>query len=179
MKPNITNEAVKYGIISGLLSLVIMYGAWAVSINTFVSVRFISSFIPYVIGILIFGGITLRKANDNLLSYSEALKFAFLGYVIVEIFFAIGSYVLFNFLDTNLSQKTLEIAMEQTQRILENMGASADDIEKGLERTKESGKDMSFKTVFLGAGLYLIWDFILSLLIALIIRREAKFQDQL
>ena len=113
------------------------------------------------------------------MSYSEALKFAFLGYVIVEIFFAIGSYVLFNFLDTNLSQKTLEIAMEQTQRILENMGASADDIEKGLERTKESGKDMSFKSVFLGAGLYLIWDFILSLLIALIIRREAKFQDQL
>lgn len=179
MKVNISKEAIKYGTIGGLLSLVVMYGSWAMGLDTFVSARFVSSFIPYVLLVLIFAGISVRKQNDNLLTFAQALKFSFLAYVIVELIFAAGTYVLFNLIDAELAQKTLVIAMEKTQKFMENMGASAEDIEKSLDRTKDSGKDMSFKNVFLGMGLYLIWDFILSLLAAVIIRREPKLEDQL
>lgn len=179
MKVNISKEAVKYGTIGGLLSLVVMYGGWAAGLDTFVSVRFISSFIPYVLLVFIFAGISVRKQNDNLLTFAQALKFSFLAYVIAELIFAVGTYVLFNLIDAELAQKTLVIAMEKTQKFMEDIGAKAEDIEKSLERTRDSSKDMNFKNIFLGMGIYLIWDFVLSLLAAVIIRREPKFEDQL
>ena len=56
MKVNVVKEGIKYGIICGLLSLLIMYGSWAMGLETFVSVQIFSKFIPYIIVILLIAG---------------------------------------------------------------------------------------------------------------------------
>jgi len=46
MKVNFIRQGITYGILLGLLELLLMYGGWAFGINTFVTIQFWSAFIP-------------------------------------------------------------------------------------------------------------------------------------
>jgi uncharacterized membrane protein len=117
MKPNLNQTAITYGIITGLIYLALTFGAWSIgSTDTFVSITGITTFIPYVIVTLIIVGIKLRKSNDNLLSFQEALKFSFLAYVIYALIEAIGNYVLYALVDPDLTAKVMEITMQKTMK---------------------------------------------------------------
>lgn len=180
MKPNLNQTAITYGIITGLIYLALTFGAWAVgSTDSFVSITGITTFIPYVIVTLIIVGIRLRKSNDNLLSFQEALKFTFLAYVIYAIIEAIGNYVLYAMVDPDLTAKVMEITMKKTMKMMEAFGASEQQMEEAVGKVEAEPKHTSFKQIFLGLGITLIWNFVKSLLISLVIRREAKFEDQL
>ena len=178
MKPNLVQSAITYGIITGLIFLVINFGAWAtMSTDSFVSVIGILTFIPFVIVTLIIAGINLRKSNGNTLTFQEALKFTFLAYVIFAVLEAIGNYVLYAMVDPDLTAKVMEITMQKTMKMMESFGASEQQVEEALDKAKSEPKHTSFKQVFLGLGIGLIWNFCKALLISLIIRREPKFED--
>jgi hypothetical protein len=178
MKVNVINEGVKYGVINGLIAVLIMYGSWAAGLNTFVACQFWSNFIPYMIVILIIGGLQLRKNNGGILPYAQALKFTFLSYVVVAVIGAIATYILYNIIDKDLTAKSMQVALEKTRAMMEKFGSSEEDIAKAMKRTEESSQDTGLGKILLGTGLFLIWDFVKSLLISLIIRKEEKFGDQ-
>lgn len=177
MKVNIVNEGIKYGSICGLLAVLLTYGSWAMGLNTFVAFQFYANFIPYMIVIIILGGLQVRKQNGGFLPYAQALKFSFLAYVIVAVIVAIATYVLYNVIDKELTQKSMQVALEKTRAMMEKFGASEDDIAKAMKRTEEGSKDTSIGKILLGTGLFLIWDFCKSLLISLVIRKEEKFAE--
>ena len=178
MKPNVINEGVKYGIIGGLIFLLINFGTWGLfSTSTYVTALSISSFVPYVIIILIIVGLKLRKNNGDVLSYQEALKFAFVAYIVVALIEAICNYTLYNLVDHDLTAKVLEITKEKTLKMMEKFGATDSQREDAIKKMDSESKQTNFKTVFLGFGLALIWNFVKSLLIALVIRKEEKFAD--
>lgn len=177
MKPNLLKEAFKYGAICALILILLNYISWAMGMETFVKVSFWSKFVPYMIIIIILGGLQLRKKNNGFLSFNEALKFCFLCYVVVEVMFGISNYILYNLVDTQLAKKSFDIAMQQTRAMLEKMGQSSEKIDEAMKRDNSSSIDMGIGKIFLGTGLALIWDFVLALLISLIIRKEEKFSD--
>ena len=180
MKPNFNQTAITYGVITGLIFLALNFGAWAMAgTDTYVSVIGITTFIPYVIIILIIGGIKLRKQHENLMTFAEALKFTFLAYVIYALMEAIGNYVLYAIVDPDLTAKVLEISLQKTQKMMQAFGASEQQIEDAMSKAQKEPQHTSFKQIFLGLGITLIWNFVKSLLISLIIRREPKFEDQL
>ncbi len=178
MKVNVVNEGYKYGAICGLLAVVLMYGSWAMGLNTFVAFQFYTNFIPYMIIIIIVGGLQLRKQNGGILPYSQALKFSFLCYVVVAVITAAATYILYNLIDKELGAKSMQVAMEKTRAMLEKFGASEDDIAKQMARTEEGSQETSLGRILLGTGLFLIWDFVKCLLISLVIRKEEKFSEQ-
>lgn len=172
------NEGLKWGGICGLIGLLIMFGSWAAGLNTFITFQFWGNFIPYVIVILIVTGLQLRKERNNVLPYGEALKFAFLTYVITAVIMALGTYVLYNLIDPELTLKSFQAAEPKTRALMEKFGAGEDKIEEALRKgAEDAAKGTGLGKIFLGTGLFLIWDFIKSLLIALIIRKEEKFAD--
>ncbi|MCW3088191.1 MAG: hypothetical protein JWQ78_1577 [Sediminibacterium sp.] len=177
MKVNIVNEGIKWGSICGLIAVLLMYGSWAVGLNAFVGFQFWTNFIPYMILILIFAGLNIRKQNGGILPYAQALKFTFLSYVVVACITAIATYVLYNVIDKELTQKSMQVALEKTRAMMEKFGASEDDIAKAMKSTEEGSKDTGIGKILLGTGLFLIWDFVKSLLIALVIRKEEKFAE--
>lgn len=178
MKVNIVNEGLKWGCINGLIAVLLMYGSWAAGLNTFVSVQFWANFIPFMIVILIFSGIQLKKQNDGLLPFSQALKFTFLSYVVVALITAIATYVLYNLIDKELTQKSVQVGLEKTRAMMEKFGATEEDIDKAMKSGMEEGaKGTGIGKIFMGTGLFLIWDFVKSLLISLVIRKEEKFAD--
>jgi len=178
MKANPVSDGLKYGIIGGLIFLLLHIGSWTMGVDTYVTVASIETFTPYLIALLIVGGLQLRKRNGNQLSFQEALKFAFLAYVIMALIEAIGNYVLFNILDHDLTAKVLEITREKTSKMMEKFGATKEDIAKAMEKVDKDKKETSIKNVVLGLGLSLIWYFIKALGISLIIKRDPKPEEQ-
>ena len=178
MKVNVVKEGAKYGLIGGLITLLITYAAWGLTDTAgFVNITGIVNFIPFVIVILIITGINMRKANNNVLTFKDALKFAFVAYVVVAVMEALGTYVLYNWIDHDLTAKSFEIGKEKAIKMMEKFGASEQQIEETKIKMDKEGMDTGFKKTFLGLGMVLIWDFCKALLISLIIRREEKFED--
>jgi hypothetical protein len=159
-------EGVKIGVINGAIALLIMYGSYFAGLDTFVNFQFYSRFIPYMMIILIIFGLQLRTKNGGYLSFKDALQYSFMSYVIAALLVAIGTYILFNLVDPNLTQKSFDLSLQR----LNKMGMKQEDIEKMIG--KREGQKTDFGTIFLGTGFGLIWDFIASLIVSVIIRRE-------
>ncbi len=177
MKINIINEGTKYGLICGLSAVLIMFGSWAAGLNTFTAVQFYSTFIPYMIIIILLGGFQLRKQNEGFLSFAESLKFNFMAYVVAAVIIAIATYLLYNIIDKELTVKSGQIALEKTRVFMEKMGSKEEDIEKALASSAESMKETGIKKILMGTGLGLIWDFCKAMLMALVIKKDRKFED--
>ena len=169
---NFVREGVKVGMINGVIALLLMYGSYYAGMDTFVTMQFVSIFVPYMIIILIIHGLQLRKRNGGLLAFKDGLQFTFMSYVIATVLIAVGTYILFNLIDKNLTQKSFELSLEKTRKFMANMGAKPEEIDKQLKSFGSTPKETGVKNIVLGAGTDLIWHFVKSLLITLIIRRE-------
>lgn len=163
---NFIKEGAKIGVINGAIALILMYGSYFAGLDAFVTTQFISRFIPYMMIILVIYGFQLRKRNGNYLSFKEGLQYSFMSYVIAAVLVAIGTYILFNLVDKNLTQKSFDYSIER----LNKMGMKEEEIERAVGKRNEQKTD--FSTIFLGTGFGLIWDFVMSLIVTLIIRRE-------
>jgi hypothetical protein len=177
MKPNIVNEGLKYGAICGLAAILITYCSWAMGINVFMSVSLWSKFVPYMLVIILLAGFNIRKQNGGILAFAQALKFTFLCYVIAELLFAVSNYVLYNLIDTTLAGEVMTRSIEGTRKFMEKMGAPEAKIDEAIKDMQTKGNVMSFGKILLGMGIYLVWDFVVSLLISLVIRKEEKFTE--
>lgn len=169
---NFVKEGTKIGFINGGIALLLMYGSYFAGLDTFVSVQFISLFIPYMIIILIVYGFQLRKRNGGFLSFKEGLQFTFMSYVMATLLIALGTYILFNFIDKDLTQKSFDMGLEKTKKFMENMGAKPEEIDKQIGNFGSTPQKTGTGNIILGMGTDLIWHFVKSLLITLIIRRE-------
>jgi hypothetical protein len=167
---NFIREGIKIGLVNGIIALLLMYGSYYMGLNNFVTVQFISKFIPYMMIILIIYGLQLRKRNGGYLSFRDGLKYSFMSYVIVAVLLAIGTYILFNVIDKDLTQKSFDLSLEKIKNTFAGMGMKDEDVEKAMGNREAQKTD--FPTIFLGTGFGLIWDFVVSLLVSLIIRRE-------
>lgn len=172
MEQNIyQRDALIYGLIGGIIFVLLHFGAWFLGVQTYISVSRFEKVVPYVILLFIFGGLQLKKRNGGFLPYSEALKFAFLAFIIVVIIEAISNYILFNVVDKNLTTSLLDFTKEQTVQLLKKVGSSQDQIDQAVKNIT-SDKETNFKTIFLGMGISIIWSFGKAALIALVIRKE-------
>lgn len=174
-KVKVVNEGLKYGTICGLIGVLLMYGSWSMGLQTFVSVQFIGSFVPYMIAILLVAGLYLRKQNGGFLPFAEAIKFTFLAYVIAAVIVAIGNYILFNLIDKDLTVKAFQVGLEKTRKMMESVGATPEQIQKSMADAEAKNQSTGVGRIFLGMGLGLIWDFVKALLITLCIKKEEKF----
>lgn len=177
MKVNLTNESIKYGVIAGLILTTLHIGAWTLGTSTYVSVIGIELFVPYMIGLFLFGGFQIRKQNDGLLTFKEAIKFAFLAYAIVALIEALNSYILYNLLDKDLTAKVLEVTREKTLKFMESLGATKEQIAESMQKIDSEKKETGIKNIILGMGMYLIWYFVKAMLISIVIKKEPKLDD--
>ena len=167
---NFVREGIKIGLINGAIALLIMYGSYFAGLDAFVTAQFFSRFIPYMMIILIVYGFQLRKRNGGYLAFKDGLRYSFMSYVIVALLVGIGTYILFNLVDKDLTQKSFDLSLEKMKQAFSNMGMNEEEIDKAMGKKEVQKTD--FGTIFLGTGMGLIWDFIVSVIVTLIIRRE-------
>ncbi len=180
MENNNIKQGVTYGIVGGLIFLVLLFGLWAVgSVENFVAVTGVTTFIPYLFIILLVVGSKLRKDNGGLYSFKEALQFTFVAYVVFALIEAIGNYALFALVDPDMTAKVMEISIAKTLQMMEKFGASEAQIEETIKRMQAEPKVTSFKQVFLGLGLAIVFNFVKSLILSVIIKKNEEVPDQI
>lgn len=180
MENNNIKQGITYGIIGGLIFLAISFGPWALgSVEDFVSVTTITNFIPFHFIILLVIGFKLRKNNDGLYSFKEALQFTFVGYVIYALIEAIGTYVLYVLLDPELTAKVIEIAIAKAMQMMEKLGAPEVEIENTIKKMRAEPKTTTFKQVFLGLGLAIGFNFVKALILSIIVKKNEEIPDQI
>jgi hypothetical protein len=167
---NFIREGAKIGLINSVIALLLMFGSYYAGLDNFVTVQFVANFIPYMMIILIIYGLQLRKRSGGYLSFRDGLKYSFMSYVVVGVLMAIGTYILYDLIDKDLTQKSFDLSVEKIKNTFAGMGMKDEDIEKAMGNGKAQKTD--FGTIFLGTGFGLIWDFVVSLIVSLIIRRE-------
>ena len=178
---NRTNHslAIRFGIIAGLLFALLCFGCWAAGIKTFGSFLIWYTWLPVIFVVILVGAFQRRKQLGGYMTFKEGLVFAFLAYVIYEVFYALTTIVLFRVIDPELQQKVFIEIMESTRRMMESFGASDSQIEDALKSAQESNESAyTFKQIILGFGMALIYDFIKALIIALISqKKKPEFAD--
>jgi hypothetical protein len=173
MDPALINkQGYKFGFINGLLGILLLYGSWQMGMDSFVTVQIWSVFTPYMFAILVFGGLQLRKNNQGYISFKEALKYAFLAYVISSVLVAIATYILYNNLDKTLAERSFHAVLEKTRLLMEKQGRTADEINVAMTSAQKNKPVTDFRNVFLGLGTDLVLAFMKSLAVTLLIRKE-------
>ncbi|MDB5253514.1 MAG: hypothetical protein JWP27_2683 [Flaviaesturariibacter sp.] len=165
-------EGIKYGIINGLIGLALLFGSYFCGFETFAKVQFLGSFVPYMAVVLILAGFQLRKRNGGYLSFKEAIKFTFLSYIVAAVLLAIGNYILFVVVDKGLTERLFRFGVEKNIAMLHSINAPQSEIDKVLKEANANKTETNFKNIFLGMGINLIRDFVVSMLISILIRRE-------
>ena len=180
MENNNIKQGVTYGIVGGLIFLALSFGLWAVgSVENYVAVTGVTTFIPYLFIILLVVGFKLRKDNGGLYSFKEALQFTFVAYVVFALIEAVGTYVLYALVDPEMTAKVIEIAIAKTMQMMEKFGASEAQIEETIKKMQAEPKVTSFKQVFLGLGLAIVFGFIKALVLSIIVKKNEEVPDQI
>ena len=148
-------EGIKIGMLNGILALIILFVSYYMGFNVFAQTQFIAKFVPYMATILLLYGLQLKKKNHGFLSLKQGLQYTFTSYLIAALFTGVGNYILFVVIDKDLTQKLFDYGLQKSN----------------LEPQKEK-QVTTLKNIILGEGLFLIWDFVKSLLITLAIRKE-------
>ncbi len=180
MENNNIKQGLTYGIIGGLIFLFLLFGVWAIgTVENFVAVTGVTTFIPYLFIIILVVGFELRKDNGGLYSFKEALQFTFVAYVVFALIEAFGNYVLYALVDPDMTAKVMEISIAKTLQMMEKFGASEAQVEDTVKRMQAEPKITSFKQVFLGLGLAIVFNFVKALILAIIIKKNEEVPEQI
>ena len=114
------NPAIKNGVIAGI-------GAAAISLFLYIiSARMIFSFASLLTTalfiVMMVRSVREHRSSVDFLSFSEALKPAFVTYVCGNLLYTIFYFVLLNYIDPGLLEMQKEIAMESIERFSGVMG---------------------------------------------------------
>ena len=167
------NQSVRYGLILGLISVLIS----VVTLFTFGPETLLST--PFSIGnMLLFMGLTvyfaleIRKSNGGFFTFGEAFKTTFIICAVIVIIGNIYTYLLYNFIEPSLAELTMDKAIETSESMMSAMGADQEAVDKALESIKaedfEMGPAKILQGMLFGFGLYAVF----SLIVAAIIKRS-------
>ncbi len=164
------NVGVTYGLISGLASVIFSLLLYLGGVKWFVNpVAYAGLLIPVVIAVL--AGLKQKKLNEGYLDFAAALKVVFTTFVIGTLISTLFSYVLFNFIDVPFREALTQETAEKTQQMMQKFGAPQEQIDKAIEEMMK-GNNYSFGKQMLGTAFFCIFWFVISLIIAAIIKKK-------
>lgn len=165
-------QSVIAGVLGGIIFAGLSFGTYYSGINSYFSFKAVYNFIPAVTILILVFGFNLRKKADSFISFKEVLQYAMVAFLIYEVFVAVTSYLLFIVIDPMLTEKLKNRGIEFAKEILTASGKSKDEINNELGKAQRQTETTGFKNIFLGFGMFLILDFMLSLLIAAIVKKD-------
>lgn len=164
------NNGLKYGILAGLGAIAVSLGFYLVEEKMIFSV---AGYVGWAIYLYCMYKATVdeRAEMGGFMTFKEALKPAFLTFVVASFIYFVFYYVLFNFIDPNLAELQKEIAMESMQGMGGLMGEET--LENMMEEMEKQDFQVGIGTVSLSYAISLIFPgFIFALIIALIAKKE-------
>lgn len=164
------NSGIFYGLIAAGAAIVFSLVLYILGASYFVHpIAFLAYLIPIIFAVL--AGKAQKKEQGGYLEFSQALKTVFTVFVIWSFLSTVFSFVLLNYIDVPFREAMAQQAAEKTEEIMQKFGAPQKDIDKAVEDAL-NGNSFSLKSQFLGFALGSIFWFLISLIIAAIIKKK-------
>lgn len=172
---NIKSEALKNGLIWGVINIVIFLVTWYVAPSLMSSYWYAAFSLIIGLVLAVFFCLDMRKKVGGYWTFGEALWPIFVMFV-----FAMGLMFVFNilfgkFIDTTYPEQMKEMVMTKTEATMKSFGLSDEEAAKALDKTREN-LDQQFTPTFSQAvmafGISAIMYFIGALIFALIFKRS-------
>lgn len=174
---NKTNPGYTYGLISGLIIVVIALLQYLGGVEMYLSpIGYVSYLVMITMAVL--AALRSRKDNDGALTFSEALKITFTVFAISLLLQTVFAYILFNFVDVSFKQALAQEVLNKTERMMHRFGASDEQIGKAIDAQRGTDQ-FTIGKMLLGYAFTCIVFFILSLLIAAIVKKNKPVFNQL
>ena len=175
MGNNKGNPGVTYGLIAGLIMIVISLGLYLGGVKTFLSpIAFLSYVVIIVIAVL--AGVRQKKLNGGYIEFSDALKVVFTTFAIGFLLQTLFMYILLNYIDVPFREALAQETQAVTETMMKRFGASDAQIDEALKNAAGQN-NYSIGKMFLGYAIWCIVFFIISLIIAAIIKRKKPVFD--
>lgn len=165
-----SNVGFMFGLIGGLVMSVYLYLLYLGGVSYFLgTIAWLGTVI--IIGIAVVAGLRQKKMNGGFLPFAEALKVVFTVFAVSFLIQTLFNYVLLNYIDTSFRDALSHATLEKTGDFMRRLGASETQIEEAMEGASKKN-NYSLGNVFLGYGMICIVFFLISLLIAAIIKKK-------
>ncbi|MCE2997823.1 MAG: DUF4199 domain-containing protein [Cyclobacteriaceae bacterium] len=171
-KVSLAQHAAKWGAIIGGGSIVLTLLIYIVDYTLLADWKMIVLLLVFL-GLVIYAGINYRNQIGGFLPYGKAFQHAFITFAVLGIVSTAFTVILYTVIDSELPAKLTEVALENTQKMMENFGVPEDQMDKAMEDAKERSADQfSAFGLVKGYGFALIFYAILSLIGALFVRKN-------
>jgi len=159
-----------YGLIGGLSISVFTLLLYVGGLKYYVSgLAFIPFFIVGTLAVL--AGLQLKKQSGGYLSTAEALKVVFTVFVLSFLLQLLFNYILLNYIDIPFRDAVTQYTVDKAEQVMKRFGAPDSDIEK-MRVSASDPKNYSLGRLLLSYSMWCILYFIISVIIALIIRKK-------
>lgn len=174
-KVNLKTEALKNGVIWGIISIVIFLITWYVMPNLMSSYIYVG--LTFVVGIslAVFFCLDMRKKAGGYWSFGEALWNIFVMFIMATLIVYVFTIIFGKFIDPTYTAKMKEMTTTKTEEMYKSLGMDEATIAEARVKTQErleSQFNPTFGQAVVGFGISAIFYFIGALIFALIFKKS-------
>lgn len=175
MNEIIKKNGITFGIITGVISILITGFIYLVNIKLFTAWWLGLGSIAIYLGIGIYLLIKTRKELGGVFSFKDAFTTYFISAVVGIAISVVFNILLFNFIDPSLKDTVQELSIESAVEMMRKFGTPTSEIKKAVE---EMSKTNQFETVtqIKGSAFSVIFSSIFGLILAAIFKSKPKEQ---
>jgi hypothetical protein len=173
MTEAVKKNGLNFGIILGVIGIVVTTLIYTIDINMFVSIWLgICLFlVNLIIGIV--AVVKTKKALGGLITFKEAFTTYFITMALGALINTLFMFILFNFIDPSAKEIITEKSVETTAKMMQGFGAKTEDIKSTIEQIKATDNWSAFnllKSYLFGLVFYII----IGLIVAAAFKNKTK-----
>jgi uncharacterized protein DUF4199 len=172
MNEIIKKNGVNYGIIIGIISILITACIYAINLKLFVNMWLGFAIIAIFITIGVILVSKTKKQLNGFITFKEAFSVYFMAAVIGATMSVLFNILLFNFIDTDAKDSLNELTIETTVEMMKKFGAPTEEIAKQAALLQEND-NYSIANLSKGLIFNFIFSAIFGAILALIFRNKA------
>lgn len=175
---NITNQelvkpAAKSGLTLGLIGIIITLLIYFINAKLLANIWVGITILVISLSLVVIFGIAYRKQVGGYLSFKQAFIFSFVLLLVAGLISQSFNYLLFNVIDSDLTELVTDAALENTEAMMEKFNVPDEEIDKALENTETQMANQYSLGGVMKAYMYSIIIYaIISLITGAIIKRK-------
>ncbi|KYP15897.1 DUF4199 family protein [Flavihumibacter sp. CACIAM 22H1] len=167
-------SAITTGVILGLLFTGLLFFSWQLGIDQMVAFHKYYALLPLVFLTVLGAAYWVQHRNNWSIDWKLVIRFAFLSYILFEIFYAIANYLLFDIVDPSAYLRMVDTLNKEDVERLRAGNAPKEKIEELIKMGEYAKQPITWIQRLVGIGQNLILDFIKSFLIGFIIKQVKR-----
>lgn len=176
MNEIIKKNGITYGIITGVISVLITTILYVVNIELFVSpwVGFSSIAIYIIIGILLLS--KTKKELNGIFSFKDAFTTYFISAVIGILISVAFNIILFNYIDPGMKDTIKDLTIKYTTEMLQKFGTPASAINDAIKEL-DANDQFSIAKLLQGSIFSVLFSALFGLILAAIFKSKPSYQQ--